>query len=68
MKETFSVGKQGHFSILFRMRNRLGILSFDTWYVDHITYGGVYKTQVAFDALLDALGVKIERRYFFDNS
>ena len=26
--------------------------------------GGVFKTQVAFDALLDALGVKIERRYF----
>ena len=31
-----------------------------------ITYGGrgVFKTQVAFDALLDALGVKIEWRYF----
>ena len=26
--------------------------------------GGVFKTQVAFDALLDALGFKIERRYF----
>ena len=24
----------------------------------------VFKNQVAFDALLDALGVKIERRYF----
>ena len=26
--------------------------------------GGVFKTQVAFDALLDALEVKIDRRYF----
>ena len=30
-----------------------------------ITYGGgVFKTQVAFDGLLEALVVKIERRYF----
>ena len=26
--------------------------------------GGVFKTPVAFDALLDPLGVKIERWYF----
>ena len=26
--------------------------------------GGVFKTQVAFDAILDSLGVKIECRYF----
>ena len=32
--------------------------------IPYYIWGGVFKTQVAFDALLDALGFKIERRYF----
>ena len=36
----------------------------DDVYLTLLHMGGVFKTQVAFDAILDPLGVKIEHRYY----